>query len=69
MQLKTILNRAQKIAIGRKEIMIKTAHAPGHFYSPVVDPAELATWQEQLWPAAPTPPPVSILTTSSTLKF
>lgn len=64
MQLKTILNRVQKskslarkTAIGRKEIMIKTAHAPGHFYSPVVDPAELATWQEQLWPAPPTLPP------------
>lgn len=65
MQLKTILNRVQKsksFVHGparwvNEAAVIKTAHAPGHFYSPVVDPAELATWQEQLWPAPPTLPP------------
>lgn len=32
------------------------AYPSGHFYSPVVDPRELAAQREQLWPA--TPPPI-----------
>jgi predicted O-methyltransferase YrrM len=31
--------------------MIRTAHENGHFYSPVVDPAELALRSDELWPA------------------
>jgi hypothetical protein len=34
--------------------MIKTAHPNGHFYSPVVDPAELMQRIEELYPENPT---------------
>ena len=33
--------------------MIRTAHPNGHFYSPVVDPAELSERLEQIYPGAP----------------
>lgn len=33
---------------------IRTAHPVGHFYSPIVDPAELVTRLDQLYPAEPT---------------
>lgn len=32
---------------------IKMSADPGHFYSPIVDPDDLATQQERLWPAKP----------------
>lgn len=32
---------------------VRTAFPPGHFYSPVVDPAEVARRQGQIWPAEP----------------
>lgn len=35
----------------RNTVMIRTAHENGHFYSPVVDPAELALRSDELWPA------------------
>ena len=35
---------------------IRTAHEPGHFYSPVVDPLELAPQQARLWPSEPQTP-------------
>lgn len=31
-------------------VMINTAHENGHFYSPVVDPAELVARTDELWP-------------------
>lgn len=31
----------------------KLAHPDGHFYSPVVDPADLAGREQQIWPADP----------------
>jgi Methyltransferase domain len=34
--------------------MIRASHPPGHFYSPVVDPSQLQTRADQLWPADPT---------------
>ena len=33
--------------------MIDASHPNGHFYSPVVDPAELAAHGDRLWPAQP----------------
>lgn len=33
--------------------IIKTAHEPGHFYSPVVDPDELIGQAARLWPDCP----------------
>jgi predicted O-methyltransferase YrrM len=36
--------------------MISTAHPNGHFYSPVVDPKELSTRLDELYPAEPTAP-------------
>lgn len=33
--------------------MVQTAHANGHFYSPVVDPAELLPRVAELWPDQP----------------
>jgi hypothetical protein len=34
-------------------LMIRTAHPNGHFYSPIVDPAELVSRLDQLYPAEP----------------
>ena len=33
--------------------MIRTAHQNGHFYSPVLDPEELASRLDELYPADP----------------
>ena len=35
------------------ETGIRAAHENGHFYSPIVDPAELQSQVERLWPAQP----------------
>lgn len=32
---------------------VKTSADPGHFYSPIVDPEELANQQDRLWPTKP----------------
>lgn len=34
---------------------IQTSHPNGHFYSPVTDPADLTTRQDEIWPATPRP--------------
>lgn len=36
-----------------KNKTIKTAHKPGHFYSPIVDPDDLNGQQSRLWPENP----------------
>jgi hypothetical protein len=36
--------------------MTRQAFPPGHFYSPAVDPAEVAADQDRIWPADPAPP-------------
>jgi len=35
------------------KLMVKLVHVPGHFYSPIVDPEELADRTDELWPPAP----------------
>lgn len=32
---------------------VQTAHPNGHFYSPVVDPAEISSREDRIWPAVP----------------
>jgi predicted O-methyltransferase YrrM len=34
-------------------VSVPTAHPPGHFYSPVVDPADAKNKEAQLWPQQP----------------
>jgi hypothetical protein len=37
----------------KKKEVIRMAHDPGHFYSPIVDPAELIGQEARLWPDNP----------------
>lgn len=46
--IKSILRAILKI-----DNMIVSAHRPGHFYSPIVNPEELLDKQEALWPEHP----------------
>lgn len=39
------------------KLTIRTAHEHGHFYSPVVDPAELKPRRDELWPQTAPPCP------------
>lgn len=38
---------------GTPEEAVRTAHPNGHFYSPVVDPADVAAQADRIWPAHP----------------
>ena len=38
---------------GVSQRMVRLVHDPGHFYSPIVNPAELTDRQDELWPANP----------------
>ena len=46
----TVLDREQSM---NSEKSIAMPHPAGHFYSPIVDPEELADQGERLWPAMP----------------
>ncbi len=45
----------EEYSVPFENVLVRQAHSPGHFYSPDIDPDELALRQNEVWPATPRP--------------